>query len=410
MTDPQNVVLLTVDSWRADHCGFMGYDGDTTPALDEIAADGLVFENAIAPAPETNSSVSTILTGHYPMNELRSTGIDYTERIRHHMRTRQTLPGLFKEMGYTTAAFTTNPWTSRFFNFDTDFDFFEDFMDDNLSSDFIKDGRQSSVVGDLAVQMMNWAQGQDMFMSWEAFYDDLQAWIDDAPEPYFLWIFLVDIHMPYLPGKNYRSQSPLMTYPANLSLFAGKSNLRFESLFHDVLVRAYDDTIRYTDAFIDRLLSDVDGDSLVAIHADHGEAFGEDGVYGHGPLLSEEMIHVPFVVANGPRDRVSRPISLRRLPDLLPSLATTGEYLHATDDVVGARNYDPALAVRGETWKYVWRPESERLLDGRDGEWNEFDDPQLRETGRRLVAQWKESERERGRIHDAVDSMPIAPL
>ena len=410
MSDLRDVVLVTVDSWRADHCGFMGYDEAVTPTLDEAVGDGLVFENAIAPAPETNSSVLTSVTGFYGNPCLESDVENYTDRTRQQLRSRRTLAERFRELGYTTAGFTANPWTSRYFNFDRGFDYFADFMDENLSSGFVSKGSvDRGLTGTLASLALNWWQGQDMFMNWEAIYDEIDDWLADADSPYFCWIFLVDVHMPYLPPADYRSRSRALTYPANLSLFAGQLGLPFESLFHDVLVDAYDDTIRYTDAFVERLLEDLDGDPLIAIHADHGEAFGERGIYGHGPGVSEAMLHVPFVVLNGPTGRVERPVSMRRLPELLPALAAGEGYEHVLESTTWARNYDPAIAIRGRRWRYEWRPDDERVWVREDGDWVDKELPELAYVGRELVEYHTQTERERGRVMDAAADVAESP-
>ncbi len=408
MTDQQDVVLLTVDSWRADHCGFMGYDADVTPTLDELAERSLVFENAIAPAPATNTSVSALMTGQYVNPNLESDPDGSIERTREHMRTRRTLPQTFREMGYETAGFTANPWTSRFFAYDRDFDHFEDFMDDNLSSGFVKKGGYRNVVTDAFVQALNWWQGQDMFMSWDSLAEEIDTWLEDAESPYFLWIFLVDPHMPYLPPAAYRSRSRLLSYPANLSLFAGQWDLPFESLFQDVLLESYDDSIRYTDSFVDQLLSKVGEETLVAITGDHGECFGENGTYGHGQELSEAGVHVPFLIANGPAGRVQTPFSLRRLPKLLPSMAVGDGYEVALEDIVWARNYDPAVLVRGKEWRYEWRPEGTELAIKTDGEWTQQSNPELEAIGQQLVETFIESERERGRVLEAASDVAAA--
>ncbi|QSW97914.1 sulfatase [Haloterrigena alkaliphila] len=402
----EDIVLVTVDSLRADHCGFMGYDRDVTPTLDSLAEDGLTFTNAIAPAPETNSSVSAMLTGQYMNPDLESDGGGYTDRIRQHMRARRTLPHRFDELGYETAAFTANPWTSRYFGFDGDFNHFEDFMDESLADGLVaQGGDQRGFVGDAAAQLLNWVQGQDMFMDWESFADDVLAWTESADSPYFLWLFLVDVHMPYLPPGDYRSRSRFLSYPANMSLFAGQYDLPFESVFHDVLVDSYDDTIRYTDEFVRRFLADVDGDPLLAVTGDHGEAFGENGIYGHGPAVSEEMLHVPFVVANGPEGTVDHPFSLRGLPELLPRLATGDDFEDLLEPTAWARNYDPAVAIRGRDWRFEWRPDEERVLVREDGEWEAASVPELESLGRDLLENRVEAERERGRVLDAADAL-----
>lgn len=403
MAEQRDVILVTVDSLRADHCGFMGYEEDVTPTLDSVATEGLVFENAVSPAGTTSGSVPAFFTGEHPIDrEWFSTDTDKRTWIREHLAARDTLPERMARRGYDTAAFTANPWTSRYFGFDRGFDQFEDFMDEDVASGFVEKGlKRRSTAFSLLSQMLNWWQGQDMFMAWEAFYDDVVAWLERAESPYFLWLFLVDVHMPYLPGDGYRSQSRLSTYPANVGLFTGRSP-EVGSRLHETLVQAYDDTIRYTDAFVEQLFDDLgDEDPLTVFHADHGEEFGEHGTYGHGINMYEEDVHVPLVVANGPTDRVEEPFSLLDLPDLVTSLSEGGEYDHLTAPYVTCRNYDPTLAVRGRDWKYVWRPDSEALYELVDGEERPLQDRALADLGRDLVRQWLDGDREKVRIGEA---------
>ncbi|WP_135855380.1 sulfatase [Halorussus salinus] len=408
MSDERNVVLLTIDSIRADHCGFAGGDGNLTTHMDRLADEGLTFENAVAPAPATHGSATTFLTGEFPIEREGAKGSDRASmkaHIRDHLSARDTVAQQFSRMGYETAAFTANPWTSRYFGFDEGFDHFEDFMDDDASESFLKDGEQTNALSSLAVKAMNWWQGQDMFMSWEAFYDDIVSWTESADEPYFCWVFLVDVHLPYLPPRGYRSRSRLASYPANLALFADRDGDGLTPKFHDVLTDTYEDTIRYTDEFVGRAERDLADDPLLVIHGDHGEAFGDHGMYGHGRDLYEELTDVPLVVANGPEGTVEKPFSLRNLPDLLGSLARGEEYDDALDTHVFSHNRMPTVAVRGEGWKYIWYPHTDELYDLDTGETSECRNDDLRELGARLVEDWREAHAERERIASAADSI-----
>ncbi|SFR74313.1 arylsulfatase [Halogeometricum rufum] len=402
MTDKRDVVLVTVDSFRSDRCGFLGSDAGLTPAMDRLAEDGLVFENAVAPAGATSGSSSTFFTGRYPID--RSTASDRKEVMRQNLKASRTLPQRFKDMGYRTAGFTANPWTSRFFGYDAGFDDFEDFMENDLTSDTIEKGAdRGGGLSALTSQVVNWWQGQDMYMSWDAFYDQITDWLDEArrgDEPFFCWIFLVDVHMPYLPPKGYRSQSSAAAYAANAWLFGGaKQNTPLSGMLHDRLLRAYDDTVRFTDEFVDRMARAVDDDTALCVHADHGESFGErDGHYGHG-LLYEETVRVPLFVANHPETRVERPFSLAGLPDLLTRLGR-GETI---DDSVGhpvvtSRNNDGWRVVHGGSWRYTRRPEGESV-ETADGE--PLEEEALYDIGRSVTDHEQSAEAERGRVIDA---------
>lgn len=402
MSDDRSVVLVTIDSFRTDYCGVDGGDDSAMPTLASLAQDGLVFENAIAPGTATFASATSFLTGMDPVERPNAAGESREEiksHIREHMVARRTVAQEFSEQGYETAAFTANPWTSRYFGFDEGFDHFEDFMEEDTASGLLKGGEQESTIGTLAMNAVNWWQGQDMFMSWEAIADDIAEWTSDAEEPYFLWVFLVDSHLPYLPPASHRTQSRLKTYPANLGLFLGR-DLPFESALHNVLTAAYENTLRYTDEFLSFLTDEVDDEALFVVHGDHGEAFGEHGMYGHGRQLYDELVNVPLVVHNGPSGHVERPFSLRRLPDLLHGLSSgdVDAPERLTEPYVFSSTRMPNVSVTGQDWKYIWSPDNEELYDRTDGEEEERDHDELRTVGRRLVEFWRGSQADKKRI------------
>ena len=307
-------------------------------------------------------------------------------------------------MGYRTAGFTANPWTSRFFGFDIGFDRFEDFMESDLTSDAVQEDNRGGPLSEFTKQIINWWQGQDMYMSWDAYYDQISDWLNEArkgDEPIFLWVFLVDVHMPFLPPKGYRSQPAAIAYAANAWLFAGANqNTPLSGILHDRLLRAYDDTIRFADKFVDQVAQAIDEDTVLCVHADHGESFGErDGCYGHGRLY-EEIIRVPLFVANHPTDRIKRPFSLAVLPELLTRLGR-GETIDESvgNAVVTSRNNSGWRVVHGGSWRYTRRPEGESV-ETPDGE--PLEEDELYEIGRLVTEHEMSAERERRRILDAV--------
>jgi arylsulfatase A-like enzyme len=416
MSHPRDVVMVTVDSLRADHCGFMGYHGDTTPYLDSLADDALVFENAVAPAGATNGSTPVFTTGEYPVSR---GGESVRDRVSRHLSARETIAERFQRLGYRTAAISANPWVSRYFGYDTGFESFEDFFDDETAEEEGKKRRDNKL--SMLSQVASWWQGQDMYMTWEAFYDDIEARLDEArsdDRPYFLWVFLVDAHMPYLPPKGYRSQSVLRSYAGNALLYAGK-NPPFDDWFRDTLVTAYDDTIRYTDAFMRRLLRDVGPDGsgeageegpLVLFHADHGEAFGEGDGYGHAKA-TEEVLHVPMMVLNGPSGRIDAPFSLRHVPDLATGLATDPTFDPAAEfdsPVAMGRTYQPSWAVRGESFIYAETPHETRLKSVA-GSGRDLYDDDLRSLCHEIVEWERESTAERERLLEASEVVAEDP-
>jgi len=307
---------------------------------------------------------------------------------------------------YETAAFTANPWTWRYFGFDAGFDRFEDFMGAAATRGFHEGGDHDGTLRRLATNALDWWQGQDMFMSWETFADEVIAWTHTAEEPYLCWIFLVDAHLPYLPPKGYPTRSWLTTYPANLGLFLDR-DLPLSSLFDDVLTEAYQNMLTYIDAFVGRLADELDEGPITVVHGDHGEAFGEQGMYGHGTQLYDELVTVPLVVSNGPTGRVEEPFSLRRLPDLLRGLADGDERVHErlTEPCVFASTRMPNVAVRGRDWRYIWSPAERELYNLEAGEDEQLDDEALRAVGGDLVEWWQRSQTEKEWIVDAAQEL-----
>lgn len=441
--DRENIVLVTIDSLRADHCGFAGYDRETTPTLDRLADEGLSFERAVAPGPATPESMPVMFTGEQPVERgghgiggdgRQSALAARRERIRAHMRARETLAERLSKLGYRTAAFTPNPFTSRHFGFDAGFDRFEDFMGDSRATGSLYERVfEGFLDGDgassLARVLLNFWQREEVFKPWETYYDEAVSWADDAAEsdePYLLWLFLMDAHNPYMAGEQFRTQSRWQSFHANYRFWRESHDTPFDPAVHDRLVTAYDDSIRYADACLARLREELD--ATLVVTGDHGEAFGEHGTYGHEPHLYDENVRVPLVVAGDEQASASveRPVSLAALPDLLTRLATGDDPRDcAASWAFSETTQGGRTAVRGRDWSYLAEHATgSRRLDadsrptegdsaGGDpagelyvgDEETEADHPELREVGERLVAHRAETRAERQRVADAASDL-----
>ena len=397
----QNFVFITVDSLRADYCGVYGHDEELTPTLDDMAERGILFEQAIAPGPRTPDSVPSFFTGIDPPRSGDRIG-DERDLIRNHVRAHETIPELFSQRGYTTAGFTPNPYTSRYFGYDSLFDHFEDFMSEDRSRRLFEHLLEGGSTPAVALRLLlSSVQRENVFKPWEAYYEDILRWIGSAEDPYFLWIFLMDCHIPYL-SRGPRTQNRLKTYYANLRWYWNDKSTHFGTPTHQQLVTAYADSIRYVDAFLDRIRRDVT-DATFVITADHGEAFFDHGAYGHQPdHFYEENLHVPLVIENGKTtDTISAPVSLRQLPTILLNTASrsvTSPF--ATASSLGSTR----RAVRGRNWRYS-EPgvdvdeEIECIQSDSDS------DEQLATTGRQITAHRQSSARERALIQRATASI-----
>ena len=425
MTDRENIVLVTIDSLRADHCGLFGYENATTPTLDELASEGLSFENAFSPGPATPESMPVMFTGDWPVergDDSESELAARRERIKAHMQARESLPERMSDLGYRTAAFTPNPFTSRHFGFDSGFDHFEDFMGESRATGGLYERVfQGFLEGDgassFARVLLNFWQGEEVFKPWETYYDDAISWANErseGDEPYFLWLFLMDAHNPYMAGDDYRTQSRWKSFHANYRFWRESHDTPFDPKVHDRLVTAYDDSIRYADACLARLREDLD-DATLVVTGDHGEAFGEHGTYGHEPYLYGENVHVPLVVAgNGDSngddtetatESVERPISLSALPDLVTSVATGEDPREAAENwVFSETEQGGRTAVRGNEWSYVAERDGSKRADGElyvgDEEY-EADAPDLQAVAEQLVSHRHRHGTERQQVADA---------
>ncbi|KXA94712.1 hypothetical protein AKJ65_03680 [candidate division MSBL1 archaeon SCGC-AAA259E19] len=373
----RNIVMVTFDSLRADHCGFMGYERNTTPNLDKMAEEGLYFENAIAPGPGTPVSIFGSFTGELSPVDIKEMRPKPWENA---IRRRETIAQLLSEKGYTTGAFTPNPFASSFFGFDKGFDYFQDFMSDKdgpldklyrgILDRFTKTGRTG--LTSIIRGVRNILKEEEIFKPWEDYYDDILDWIDNADEPFFLWVLLLDTHHPYLGPPHFQeneNQLPLYFFSWN-----GPKNdwkLELDQDKQKKILDAYDDSILYADEFLGELRSDLaEYDPVFIVHSDHGEGLGDHGFYAHPPSLYEEIIRVPLVIWNfGLNESKKDPFSTVNLSRFIESIVgnkdntANGNGLDrkwAISEVLSEGNRK--FGVRLGNWKYIKEKNGEEQL------------------------------------------------
>jgi len=422
----RNVVLVTVDSFRSDA---RGGPNSLTPAIDNLADDGIVYENAIAPGPSTAESMPALFTGTYPVDRsLERTGKfdDRVARIKPHMRRRETIAERFSNAGYQTAAFTPNPFTSRHFGFDSGFDHFEDFLGGSRHKLYEKLFKRSGKAGSsfpLRI-LLNMLQKEEAFKPWESFYDKIISWVDATPEPFFLWVFLMDAHHPYLAPRDSQSQSLGKTLFANWRLRARDYEPPLGDRSHEWLQTAYEDAVRHVDRFIDQLYSDLAStDPIYVVTSDHGETFDDHGVYEHrgGALgqhgnqesnhyLYDEVMRVPFVIGNTDcSDRITEPVPVRRLKELFRPGEEPMVRHNLGQSCVVSRTFDAAhFAVRGQGWTYLDMGTEDRVFTADDRSSNDHDE--LRTVGRQIARRHRRTDDLMEQTVDAAGQFMIADL
>jgi len=270
---PSNLVLITIDTLRADRLGCYGYSNAQTPNLDQLAKRGVLFENAITHTPLTAPSHASIFTGVYPtVHKVRDTGGFVLAGSQ------ATLAQILQQRGWSTAAFVGSSVLKRQFGFDRGFSVYDDEMPK-------PDPRR--VTGDYAERRA--AEVVDRALRWVT---------TGSGKPFFLWVHLFDPHSPYDPPSPFREK-----YSGHL----------------------YDGEVAYTDQQVGRLLAVVmrktgADNTLVAVLSDHGESLGEHGEYTHGVFLYDSTLRVAFLLA-GPGVPAGKRVKFQaRAIDVLPTL------------------------------------------------------------------------------------------
>lgn len=373
MTNKRNVVLVTADSIRADYCGFLNSALDTTPRLTEMASDALVYETAIAPGPRTPSSIPVIFTGTLMSKSDRSLEErrDRISKIRNHMDSCRSVVQDFQDNGYTTIGFTTNPWTSETARFDSGFDHFEVISRKSYNEAFPFTTRLGQQIyarfGKAIEYTMDWWNREGWFSQWPTFYDKVVTAVRDTEEPFFLWVFLLDTHNPYIVPRTDRIESSTLgMYHSILranSVFVENDQDRLSSYGDDLpnsveygVKKAYRDSIRSVDRFVGEVRDEfAEHDPVIVFHSDHGEAFGEHGSYGHQPAMYSENLRVPLLIHNlGERNRIRRVVSLADLPAILRACLIEQEPPTIESNYAISQNEQGTrFAIRNDRWSLV---------------------------------------------------------
>jgi arylsulfatase A-like enzyme/tetratricopeptide (TPR) repeat protein len=260
-----NVLLITLDTTRADALGAYGAPSGSTPVLDALASRSLVFERAWTPVPLTLPAHASILTGLYP----RSHGVRRNGAFRLPDGT-PTLATLLRDAGYSTAAFVSSVVLNREFGLAAGFDLYDDLSETNEKE------RRATEVASEAI-----------------------AWLRARPQqPFLLWIHFYDPHAPYEPPSPFRER----------------------------FVDPYAGEVALVDSELGRVLSALDGEGLsertvVVVASDHGEDRLQHGEPEHGILLYESVLHVPLLVRlAGPAARGARIAARASLVDVCPTI------------------------------------------------------------------------------------------
>ncbi len=310
-----NIVLITIDTLRADHLGCYGYSKATSPNLDRFAKQSLLFKNAYAAVPITLPSHATILSGLYPEHH----GI--RDNAHFQLTKSPMVQELLKQNGYHTSAIVSAAPLFSAFGLNRGFDVYHD--------EFPGAERAANVTTDLALQEMK-----------------------NFTSPYFLWVHYFDPHTEYEPPEQFRKKFP---------------------------DAAYDGEIAFVDYQISRLLQGIGPDSIVIITADHGESLGEHKESTHAVFVYNATLHVPLIIrAPGLKAGIRNdPVTLSDIAPTILQLAGVNARTNSFDGIslltqpknrtilaeslYAQRNfgYAPLFACIREGKKFIHAPDAE---------------------------------------------------
>lgn len=371
MTAP-NVLLITIDSLRHDYGSL----------LDAASAEAATFGQAVACAPSTPSSFPAILTSTYP---LMYGGQLYLSDDRPFVaRTLQ-------EAGYETVGFHSNPHLGANRNYDAGFETFNDTAEGSDALATLKDGVEQRLDPDSTVYSLlrrlwhrfSIATDNSAYAKAGTITDNALGWLDrrSGEGPFFMWLHYMDVHYPFTPPNRFRREVGAGSFSdAKIAELNRKMQEEPEQLSEaDVedLLALYRGEIRYTDHHIGRLLDELArqgelDETATFVTADHGEAFGEHGRFGHHPYLYDELLRVPlFVRGPGIEPRkIDQQVSLLDLGPTIYDLvgvetpeAAQGESFEpllrggSTEErtALCTGRHGDMLACRTSAWKCFWR-------------------------------------------------------
>ena len=335
--DGPSIILLSIDTLRADHLGCYGYGRDTSPTIDRLAREGVLFRKAIATSSWTLPSHASMFTGLYPT---RHGATRFGKQLRPDT---PTVAELLSQAGYASAGFTGGGFVAASFGFDRGFD---RYWSENVPA------RVSDELAPNVDRTLQWLQTV-------------------GDRPFFLFLHTYATHVPYRPPAETNIFAPDYEGPFKTA-FTGREKPSYAMGEHDLdsrdirqLEALYDAGIRHVDNLLAGFvaaLAERPGEVCLILTSDHGEEFNEHGHILHSrPKLYDELLHVPLIawcpsrIAGG--RVIEEPVSL---VDLMPTLMELAD-LPAPAGIDGI-SLVPALAGRDQRFRAATVSEVSRAL------------------------------------------------
>ena len=316
----RGVILVTIDCLRVNHLGCYGYSRKTSPFIDHLAKNGILFRKAYANGPFTLAAFPSILTSSYPLENGKY--ITLENRIF--------ISEVLKKNNIKTAAIHSNPYLSKIFGYDRGFNYFEDFLKPRIK-------RKRSKVRESLSKIVHSYEPISRIVSFLKKFYKLPClpytsaetitkyaieWLKkNYSNRFFLWLHYMDLHVPYL----ILNTSIERRFSKNLSRYQQVKILKPRRKYLQQIINVYDDKLHYIDFNLNRLyqfLEDIgiEDEVVIIITADHGEEFYEHGSFGHIAKFYEEIIHIPLIIHGHERGVSDRLVSQLDLAPTILSL------------------------------------------------------------------------------------------
>jgi choline-sulfatase len=342
----RRVLLVTIDTLRADHVG--AYGGPVpTPAIDALAREGLLLLEACTPTPSTGPAHASLFTGLYPWrHHVLDNAVPLPDELPR-------LAGWMGAAGFSTAAFVSSYIVHERFGF----------------------GRGFEVYSFTPTEGYTW-RGRPRERFWtrgQVVVEAAMSWITaHAGERFFVWVHLFDPHSPYAPPADFRFSEDA---PVSLEAKRIPPGVRDASELA-ALIRAYRGEVSYADAQVGRLverlriLGLLDATAVI-VSSDHGEGLGDHGLLEHGANLHDELVRVPLVLRAPGLPRGRRLTGSAQLEDLAPTILTLAgvavppglDGLDLGPWLAGREERSPRAAVLGRRKHYRGQPDRFFLRD-----------------------------------------------
>ena len=322
-----NVVLVTIDTLRPDHLGCYGHDVPTSPRIDALAQQGVLFKQAITNGSYTLSAFPAILSSTYASM--------YGGTRSRLAPERPLLAELLRREGYCTAGFTSNPLVGRANGYDRGFDTFRELTPDRHQPAWHRIKGVQPLLQQPAVQRalrLVHIEGRPLpvYVSGDEVTDEACRWLDQVNGRFFLWVHYMDTHWPYDPLRHCSSPREIaLAWTDVLEMHRAYRQRHYPGDQQmQRVIGLYDQAIQFADEQVGRLVDKlvklgIDEQTLVALTSDHGEAFFEHGRFMHGAYYDryDEILKVPLILRMPQAKRTGQSIARQvRLLDLAPTI------------------------------------------------------------------------------------------